>query len=400
MSKPHPYYRLNPARSIHLVGLIDQDLVSRVTPHILKLQAQSRDPITVYIDSNGGQPLAAETILNVLRMTDQDGAEPCHIITAVTTKALSAAADLLSSGDYAVAYPHSLIHYHGLRTAEPNLLTAEYSSRLAAYLRQRNDQYALELAQKIDDRFSFRFVSHLSEYVTIRSQPGKQHLSDLDCFIEFIGGKLSPEGTEIWERAKQRHSRYAQLFYTVMRKVRSSSGPRARAKLEAFAIKAIADFEVKANKDNPRWSFRGGGIERLTEDFFLFNEYVTNFSGDRLQRWSADWGKIAVPADRMAEIDAIQDEQAKKTALESEIRSILEPLTAFFAALCHALQEGENQLTATDAYWLGLIDEVIGKDDLFCQRHIEEWDNEKGKQEDQPKELPETTGTGAGPSQD
>jgi hypothetical protein len=206
VSKPHPYYRLNPSRSIHLIGTIDQDLVSRVTPDILKLQAESRDPITVYIDSIGGQPVAADTILSMLRMTDQDGAEPCHIITAVTTKALSTAADFLSSGDYAVAYPHSVIHFHGLRTAETDLITAEYSSRLAGYLRLRNDQYALELAQKVDDRFSFRFVSQQSEYSKIRSEPGKQDLSNLDCFIEFIGGKLSAEGTKVWERAKERHN--------------------------------------------------------------------------------------------------------------------------------------------------------------------------------------------------
>jgi len=34
----------------------------------------------------------------------------------------------------------------------------------------------------------------------------------------------------------------------------------------------------------------------------------------------------------------------------------------FFGALCHALQEEENPMTALDAFWLGLIDEVIGED--------------------------------------
>ncbi|MGB6695807.1 MAG: hypothetical protein WBE56_16590, partial [Terracidiphilus sp.] len=151
---------------------------------------------------------------------------------------------------------------------------------------------------------------------------------------------------------------------------------------------AIADFEVKANRKNATCSFRGGGIERLTEDFALFNEYMANFAGDRLQRWSATWGKIAVPANRLAEIEAIQDEEQKTQTLEAEIRTILNPLTSFFAALCHALQEGENQLTAEDAYWLGLVDEVVGRDDLFCLRHFEEFGDDDGDKKEAQTEGP------------
>ena len=30
----------------------------------------------------------------------------------------------------------------------------------------------------------------------------------------------------------------------------------------------------------------------------------------------------------------------------------------FFLALCRALQEGENNITAMDAFWLGLLDTI------------------------------------------
>ena len=32
--------------------------------------------------------------------------------------------------------------------------------------------------------------------------------------------------------------------------------------------------------------------------------------------------------------------------------------SSFFVALCHALYEGENELTAMDAVWLGLVDTI------------------------------------------
>jgi ATP-dependent protease ClpP protease subunit len=385
--KKNQYYRLNPSRSIQVIGTIDKDLLSRVTPQILKLQAQSREPITVYIDSNGGSVNAMETLLNVLRLSDQDSSNPCHIITAVTTKAASAAADLLSAGDYAAAFPYSTILYHGIRTeGSEKQITAEYSSRLAAILRRLNDRYALELAKKIDFRFSFRFVFVYEQFPAIRQSRGNPDLSDLECFFELIQSKLSPEAQNVWQRARIRHSRYRQLFEPFARKVGNKKKEPTVAELEGSAIKAFVDFEIKANKDKPDWRFSSEGIERLAEDFALFLEYAANLTEDRLLRWSDQWGKLVIRTERLAEIEAIESEEKRKEALESEIRSLMDPLTSFFSALCHALQEGENSLTAEDAYWLGLVDEVVGRNDLLCSRYFEESEDDSQKGEEKQEE--------------
>ena len=193
MIVPHPYYRLNPSRAIHVIGQINRELVSRLTPQILKLQSATRDPITVYIDSPGGHVGSMETILRLLKLSDQDSSGPCHIITAVTIRAASAAADLLSSGDYAVAFPNSTILYHGIRQQEPNPLTFETSSMLANLLRLSNDVYAMELAKKIEDRFSFRYIITRDGFDAVRTEHGKPDMSDLDCFVEYIDKQLSLE---------------------------------------------------------------------------------------------------------------------------------------------------------------------------------------------------------------
>lgn len=373
MGTPHPYYRLNPARSIHISGTINRDMLTRVTPQILRLQALSRDPITVYIDSNGGHVGSMETLLRTLKLSDQDSSEPCHIITAVTMRAASAAADLLSSGDYAVAYPHSAILYHGIRTQESSPLTVESTSVLTNILRRSNDLYAIELARKIDDRFSFRFLFARDGFDDIRTSHNSADLSDVECFIKFIDGKLSSEGKKVWQRAKDRHERYRDLFATVFRQVKGKPRKLNKyAQMEAAAIKAIVDFELKENKKNQSWSFKGEGIERLSDDFFLFNEYISGVGGDRFQRWATNWGKYVLPKEVMSEIDATQGEEERTKKLIEKVRPIVQPLSSFFAAFCHALQEGENELTAEDAYWLGLIDEIVGRDDLLCLRHFEE----------------------------
>jgi len=61
-------------------------------------------------------------------------------------------------------------------------------------------------------------------------------------------------------------------------------------------------------------------------------------------------------------------------------RPALRPVWSFFVAFCHAMQEGENDLTARDAFWLGLIDEVIGEEGLPSYRMISEYKPDEQKQ--------------------
>lgn len=61
--------------------------------------------------------------------------------------------------------------------------------------------------------------------------------------------------------------------------------------------------------------------------------------------------------------------RARNTKKKSELRylyasEIIMPIWTFFNALYHVLQEGENGMSAIDAFWLGLIDGVIGETNL------------------------------------
>jgi hypothetical protein len=370
---PDPNFRLNAQRAIYVTGQIDDALVSRLTPQILRLQSANRLPISVYLDSPGGSVSSMETILRLLNLTDQDSSGPCNIVTAVTTRAASAAADLLSSGDYALAFPNSSILYHGLRTFEKNPLTLEVTSMLANALRVSNDYYAMALARKIEDRFSFRYVTVRSEFDKFRKDKAAPSMSDLDCFVEIISTKLSDGAKKVWTKAKERHGRYRDLVDTVLkRKSAATIAKQSVAELEADHIKAIVAFELKNNKKNPKWSFRTEGLGRLADDFFLLNEYVTTYSSDRLKRWCTSFGRWTLPTKEAEEIDAIQDDKERSEKLVAKVRPILQPIWSFFVALCHALQEGENELTAIDAYWLGLVDEVVGESSLWTMRDLAE----------------------------
>jgi ATP-dependent protease ClpP protease subunit len=109
-----PKYRPDHNRSITISGVIDDALVARLLPQIIKLQSESREPITLYIDSRGGNPALAKLLLDALRARDQDASKLCRLITVALGEASSAACDM-TAGDYALAFPYSRILCHGTR---------------------------------------------------------------------------------------------------------------------------------------------------------------------------------------------------------------------------------------------------------------------------------------------
>jgi ATP-dependent protease ClpP protease subunit len=122
------------------------------------MQQHNRAPITVYIDSPDGRPASGELLLRLLKVTDQDYSPACRVMTVATARAASAAADLLSWGDYAIAFPNSTILYHGTRRTVDDPITVEAAATMAESLKLRNDQFAMRLARR-HERFFFRYVT-------------------------------------------------------------------------------------------------------------------------------------------------------------------------------------------------------------------------------------------------
>lgn len=386
MIVPDPAFRPNANRAVYVQGVIDQQLVNRLTSRIIFLQSQSREPLTIFIDSPGGHVASMETILKLLKASNQDFAPACRLITVVTSRAASAAADLLSSGDYAIAYPDSTLLYHGIRMSQSERpLTAEVTSLLANMLRMSNDSYAMELARKIEFRFMFRFVSSKNNFDEIRTN-NQQPMSDLECFLAFITDKLSPSAKKVLETAQKRYRRYDALLDFVIKKSKGVSKANSLPKFEATQIKAIVDFEIKDRAKDKTWNFQYGGLDRVNDDFFLLNEYLETSQSDRFRRLCSKWGYFLLSEEESAEIAKAPAE--KKTELTiKKVGPQLQPVWSFFVALCHALQEGENELNATDAFWLGLVDEIMGLQDLPYSRLFQEYQPDPEEAKDAKKET-------------
>jgi len=375
--RPDNNYRPNPNRAVHVQGVFDQALVDRLTPQIIALHHQSRELITVFIDSRGGNTLVSETLRRLLTAPNQDGDPICRIITVVTGRASSAAADLLSFGDYAVGYPGATIFYHGVRYTLDDPLTLEKASEFAESLRWRNDLFAMSLAKRSVARFVFRYAMMRPRFADFRTRSGNQDLADLQCFLGVVGEHLSSPATRSLRQAQKRYERYESLVTRVVSRsarYRKFQKPGRQADFEEVVLREVIAAVAARNKDS-EWTFQRAGLAQLSDDFLLLLEYLSCYDGEDLQSVCVRWGNFFLTAEEQAELKAIEDDAERQRINLEKCKPIIRPIWLFFVALCHSLQEGEeNDLTAEDACWLGLIDEVIGLNDPVSVRSIVEWE--------------------------
>lgn len=148
---------INWDRCVHVDDVIDDELVRKLTPQILALRQKSNDPITVAINSPGGSLASMEVLLGLLAGPNQDDLG-CMVITVATSKAYSAAANLLSSGSYAIALPHSEVLFHDVRYSGMEDVTSVRALKAARQLESANEGVSLKLANHVFKRLMWNYI--------------------------------------------------------------------------------------------------------------------------------------------------------------------------------------------------------------------------------------------------
>jgi ATP-dependent protease ClpP protease subunit len=325
----------NPRRAIRVEGRIDEALLERLRPQIIELTAQSREPITVFINSRGGFGEVGSDILRVLRRTTEDDARVSRIITVAMPTAQSAAANLLSAGDFAIAFSDSSLMYHGARFLLPEKGFTGELGKLAQELRTYRGAAAAELAISSERRFLFIVSAMRALFAERRAERGDPTLTDLECFQAILRGKLSPVAGKVLDLAIHVCSRFNDLMFHFRKRLRRGRTV-TNEHLQKLMLHASIAFEYENRAGAPAWD---GGLGEISDNFFFLNAY---FDFARLREWVA--GRA----------------EPQTSDADPEAAYFLE-FRVFFLALCRALQEGENHITAMDAVWLGLTD-TLGRD--------------------------------------
>lgn len=364
---PNPDFRPNPERCIFLTGIVAQDTLDALVPSILKLQAQSRGPITLYIDSPGGNTFHADKLEQILKAKQQDYYAN-RLITVATSVAASAASDLLLAGDYALAYPHSIIHCHGIRMGQDEI-THEGAVGIARFLSERNETFALRTAYNCIFRFMFRFTRLRADFADLRQMGSKE--KDIECFVRLLQTKVSPDLQSLLKNALEQSAEIDELANYL--KTVPPTRQKGNAAIQIWMIKGILDFEYKRHKRDTTWTLLDMGFEGIEEKFHLL---VDSRGAKHHERMIAllcmQWKNFFLTDEQLGELDKLSEE-SQVDWLKKEIGEQLRPIWFLLVAICRSLQKGEFRLSAEDAYWLGLIDEVIGREDLPSLRQIVEY---------------------------
>jgi ATP-dependent protease ClpP protease subunit len=357
-------FRENPARAIFVTGEIDERLVHRLMPEICRLRGESGDPITAYIDSRGGSTLSTEHIRALCKAPNQDGVT-CSLVTVATTRAASAAADLLALGDYAIAYPKSIIHCHGTRLSAEEI-TKESAESLAASLHEANEDFALRLAKRVFARMAFRYTLLRHEFPDIRKEASEKEWkrpmeSDLECFALTIFQRLSQHLQKLPQEVFFLYESLLKMRSFVLDRLGKIPDGQKLAVTEASMLKHLLDFELAQEKPS-HWSFSLGGFDLFASDFRKLADFLFGKHHGALDNHIQTLGVLFLDPQQLKVHEKIRSENQSAAGewLKTAVRPTIEPLWYFTVALCRLLQQGENQLSAEDAYWLGLADEVVG----------------------------------------
>ena len=271
MEKEALNFQENPDRAVDVFGEIDRELVYKLTPEIREYRRNSCDPITVYIDSPGGDLSAFGHLSGLLFGPDNQG-KSCRIITVATGQAASAAARLLAKGDYAIAHPHSSIHCHGARLGELRSITREAALSLSENLDSFNEEMAND--------FTSKSLEGLVQRIVLRTGRG----SVLEYFNELLSDKIeSIAASIVVDEAINDYYFGVELDQFLLTKSRANQIENAKKKgklaYDSKLFQLITQFiETKVRDSYSEFGLLKSHTEKVTELFLtrrsMFEEFI------------------------------------------------------------------------------------------------------------------------------
>ena len=376
MVQADPNFRADPARGVYITEPLTAALVSKVGPKILDLRSDKLKPITVFINSPGGDIRVLDILDGLLRSRDADGRRS-RIITVAIGDANSAAATLLTLGDYAIAYQHSRMHFHGTRLPIVEELTAEVASESAGWLTGHNRAIAMKLARKVMERLVFHYVALRPEFPDAQKRLKRSVLNPMECFADCLKKRTSRSGDNLLSGSIRHNIRLKEIFTSITKaKLKPSD---SEVVTEAKILRALLDFEIREHKRDA-WRLDEFGMQDLWADYFLLRDYLFGEHVSHLDLAVERYGPSFLNAEQFTEFSSRQkeDPKAARVWLKPLIKSDVQEFWYFAVCLCRLMQQGENSLGAADAYWLGVVDEVVGTD-MIGTRHLIEQEVTSGQ---------------------
>jgi hypothetical protein len=306
------------------------------------------------LHSTGGSILYADMIYDLLTAPTQDN-KRCKIITVAPATTGSSATDLLTRGDYAIAYPQAMLHYHGVSRHLDTRVNKEAAETLAENLARHNEEYALQLARKVLPR-----LISLCRYIYKVSPDNTTDLiRKMYRGLSSRNDRLVHESVTLLKRAAEART-YAReaLKYSAQ-----ASDLEKERRILMSLVDQIIESRHKETAGPNGWSLRQGGLLEIVDAFNLYWDYETGKYIALLENVMEYVADDFLGAGKREEYDNLKgDDEARTLWLRDNVQPKLRPLIYYVVSFCRLLKRSEYYFTAHDAFMLGLIDEVAGQD--------------------------------------
>jgi ATP-dependent protease ClpP protease subunit len=380
MASFRPEFRINPDRSVEVFGEFNDELANKLLPTIARLRKapHGQEPVTVFINSPGGDMRVLEILDGALNCQDQDG-HTIPVVTVVMGNAFSAAADLLVYGDYAIAYPHSTIYFHGVRYGEVRQITAERARRTTEDLRRSNLEVAYKLARCMMPRIVHRYAILKNKFGRLRKGSHDENSHQLECFVQAIKPKVE-SATYLKIHAAMEHLRTARsLSKSIIPAARLKSRNRP-VKQDEKVLCALVRHVVEKNAGT-EWRLDEDGVSAVVNDYLILIDYQFGQHRMGIRPILLSFGVEFLTKGEYEKFCKIpsSDPTKQERFLGEKAFPKLQLFWYFSVLLCRNLLQGENPISAEDAYWIGVVDEVV--DRLHGRRLTEEKDDDANPSE-------------------
>lgn len=399
---------INWDRCVYVDDVIDEDLVKKLTPQILSMRQSSDDAITVAINSPGGALASMDTLLGLLTGPNQDQVSG-SIVTVVTNKAYSAAANLLAFGDYAVALPHAEILFHDVRFGGLQDVTPVKALRAAKNLQSANDDVSLRLANRVFRRLMWNYIDlrrKFDESTHLFPDKFKNYQSKLTaCGLKSIPSvildpakyaltifrHLDPRNEVIVDQALEHLGRWGGTMglAALIPKYSEGSGRIGLldGSLELYrAMSETTDSDPRFGADgreNDLSLFLTLAMGRLSSSatqrtVITIEEALDDFKlvqSLNNPRHKLTASKLMLRHSSMffsqeAQLVLESDDEAAKASIHAEAAPLVAAMWHVCVLMCRELFNGEHILAPIESQILGLVDEVPGEAVLGSRRQF------------------------------
>lgn len=248
----------------------------------------------------------------------------------------------------------------------------ESARSVATALQRTNERFALRLAHKVFGRMVLAAGQKdmgISEY---RENPADNVWPNVEPIVKAQMDKLIFDDVlELAHCAMNRQEAIRNLTTAVIEHLNGlAQSPTCESERDIEIFNAVFAYK-RTQKVLKEWNFTNVGLQEVIADFELLRDYHFGDHQSQLNRLLGLYGSLFLTTQDTKVFKNINKPERMKFLQEKAVNK-LRGLWYYIMSACRLLQSADFDFDAEEAFWFGLVDEVIGVPEFVTHRLLAE----------------------------